>query len=88
MRGIKVEFVLRLIGMAVFALAGWQASDLLAEMVPELYIGYVIKVALPLASAAFGLFITPWLTTRPFLWVRSKIRQLPAQQLVAAIIGL
>jgi len=85
---MRVEFVLRLIGMLIFALAGWQASDFLAERVPEPYIGYVIKLVLPLASAALGLFITPWLTTRPFSWVRSKIRQLPAQQLVAAIIGL
>ncbi len=85
---MKVEFVLRLIGMVVFALAGWQASDFLTERVPEPYVGHVIKLVLPLASAALGLFITPWLTTRPFLWVRGKIRQLPAQQLVAAIIGL
>ena len=85
---MRVEFVLRLIGALVFALAGWQASDFLAERVPESYIGYVIKVVLPLASAALGLFITPWLTTKPFFWVRSKIRQLPTHQLVAAIIGL
>jgi len=84
---MRVEFVLRLVGMLVFALAGWYASDFFAEAVPEPYI-YAIKVVLPLASAAFGLFITPWLTTKPFSWVRSKIRQLPAQQLVAAIIGL
>jgi uncharacterized protein YacL len=86
-KGMKVELVLRLIGMLVFALAGWYASDFFAEGVPEPYI-YAIKVVLPLASAALGLFITPWLTTRPFSWVRSKIRQLPAHQLVAAIIGL
>jgi len=74
--------------MALFALAGWQGGDFFTEIVPEPYFGYVIKVALPLAGAAFGLFITPWLTTRPFFWVRSKIRQLPTQQLIAAIIGL
>jgi len=75
--------------MLAFALAGWQASELLAERVPESHIiGYAIKIVLPLASAALGLFATPWLTTRPFSWVRSKIRQLPTQQLVAAIIGL
>lgn len=85
---MRIEFVLRLIGTLVFALAGWYASGLLAERSPEPYIGYVIKVVLPLACAAFGLFITPWLTTRPFFWVRSKIRQLPTHQLVAAIIGL
>jgi uncharacterized protein YacL len=86
-KGMRIELVLRLIGMLIFALAGWYASDLFAEGVPEPYI-YVIKVVLPLASAALGLFITPWLTTRPFSWVRGKIRQLPTQQLVAAIIGL
>jgi uncharacterized protein YacL len=85
---MRVELVLRLIGAVVFALAGWQASNLLAEIIPWPYVGYVLKVALPLAGAALGLFVTPWLTTRPFFWVRSKIRQLPAQQLVAAIIGL
>ena len=85
---MRVEVVLRLIGMVVFALAGWQASSFLTEMVPEPYIGYVIKVALPLAGAALGLFITPWLTTKPFFWVRGKIHHLPTQQLVAAIIGL
>ena len=85
---MRVEFALRLIGVVVFALAGWQVSDFWAKRVAEPYIGYVIRVALPLAGAAFGLFITPWLTTKPFFWVRSRIRQLPAQQLVAAIIGL
>ena len=85
---MRVELVLRLIGMLVFALAGWYVGDLFAEGVPEPYVGYAIRVVLPLASAALGLFLTPWLTTRPFSWVRSKIRQLPTQQLVAAIIGL
>jgi uncharacterized protein YacL len=85
---MRVELVLRLIGMLIFALAGWYVGDSFAEGAPELWIGYAIKVVLPLASAALGLFLTPWLTTRPFSWVRSKIRQLPTQQLVAAIIGL
>lgn len=85
---MKIELVLRLIGAGAFALAGWQASDLLAEIIPWPYVNYVIKLALPLVGAFLGLLVTPWLTTRPFWWMRSKIRQLPAQQLVAAIIGL
>ncbi len=85
---MRVELVIRLIGMLVFALAGWYAGDFFAQGMPELYIGYGIRIILPLASAALGLFLTPWLTTRPFSWVRGKIRQLPTQQLVAAIIGL
>jgi len=85
---MRADLVLRLIGILVFALVGWYVGDLLAEAVPETYIGYVIRVVLPLASAALGLFITPWLTIKPFSWVWGKIRQLPTHQLVAAIIGL
>ncbi len=85
---MKIELVFRLIGAVVFALAGWYASNLLVEMTPWPYVDYVAKIALPLGGAALGLLVTPWLTTRPFWSVRSKIRQLPAQQLVAAIIGL
>jgi len=85
---MKIELVLRLIGAGVFALAGWQASNLLVEASPWPYVDYVVKLALPLGGAFLGLLVTPWLTTRPFWWMRNKIRQLPAQQLVAAIIGL
>jgi uncharacterized protein YacL len=85
---MRVELVLRLIGMLIFALAGWYLGDFFAQWVSEPYIGYVIRLVLLLASAALGLFLTPWLTTRPFSWVRGKIRQLPTHQLVAAIIGL
>jgi uncharacterized protein YacL len=85
---MRVELVLRLIGMLIFALAGWYLGDFFAKGISEPYIGYAIRVVLLLVSAALGLFLTPWLTTRPFSWVRSKIRQLPTHQLVAAIIGL
>jgi uncharacterized protein YacL len=85
---MRIEFVIRLIGMLVFALGGWYMGDFFAEGVPEPYMGYALKAVLPLASAALGLFVTPWLTTKPFWWVRGKIRQLPAQQLMAAITGL
>jgi len=41
-----------------------------------------------LAGAALGLLITPWITIRPYLWTRKTIRQIPAQQLLSATIGL
>ncbi len=85
---MRAQFALRLIGMLIFALAGWYVGDYFTKEIPKPWIGYTIRVALPLVSAALGLFLTPWLTTRPFSWVRSKIHQLPTQQLVAAIIGL
>ena len=88
MKGMTIEVALRLAGMLVFAVAGWQASNFLVELSPWPYVDYATRVVVPLASITIGLLITPWLTTRPFSWVRRKIRQLPAHQLVAAIIGL
>jgi uncharacterized protein YacL len=85
---MSVELVLRLAGMLVFAVAGWQASEFLAERIPWPYVAYSIQVIVPIASTTLGLLLTPWLTTRPFSWIRRKIHQLPTQQLVAAIIGL
>jgi uncharacterized protein YacL len=45
-------------------------------------------IVLVLAGAALGLLVTPWITVRPWLWARKTIRQVPAQQLLAATIGL
>jgi uncharacterized protein YacL len=41
-----------------------------------------------LIGALTGLVLTPYITVRPFLAVRKRIRQAPAQQLLAAILGL
>jgi uncharacterized protein YacL len=43
---------------------------------------------LSLSGAALGMLLTPWVTTKPFRWIRNRIRQLPAQQLIAIMIGL
>jgi uncharacterized protein YacL len=81
---MSVEFVFRLIGMVAIAVASFRLG---------LYLGgswdNVRAIsALTLAGAALGLIITPWLTTRPFEWIRSRIRRMPASQLIAATIGL
>jgi uncharacterized protein YacL len=86
---MSFEFVLRLIGMVALAIGGWQLGAYLASRQgesPESYVRYVL--ILSLSGAALGLLLTPWATTKPFNWVRKRIRQLPAQQLVATIIGL
>ena len=41
----------------------------------------------PLAGVALGGLITPWITIKPIRFIRRKIRQLPAQELFAVIIG-
>jgi len=86
---MSIEFVLRLIGMVVMAIAGWQFGVYLAGRPggsAQEYVRYVL--ILSLSGAALGLLLTPWVTTRPFSWIRKRIRKLPAQQLLAIIIGL
>jgi uncharacterized protein YacL len=86
---MSIEFVLRLIGMVVFAVGGWQFGTFLASRLagsPDDSIRYVL--ILSLSGAALGLLLTPRFTTRPLNWVRGRIRQLPAQKLLAIIVGL
>ena len=82
---MSVEFVLRLIGMVVFAIIGWRIGEALSAQ-PDRDIRFIL--VLLLAGAALGLLITPWLTIRPYRWFRRQVRRVPAQQLVAATIGL
>ncbi len=81
---MSIEFLLRIVGMFVFALIGWRLGDALGGSGDALR--YIIVLAL--AGAALGLIITPWITIRPYIWARRTIRQVPAQQLLAATIGL
>ena len=82
-----LELVIRFLGMIVFGIAGWQLGGYLAgNAEPEYYLRYV--VVLMLAGVALGALIAPWLTIKPIQFIRRRIRQLPAQELVAIIIGL
>jgi uncharacterized protein YacL len=83
---MSFEFLLRILGMAVFAVGGWQVGVFLAGRTDTPYIRYVL--VLSLAGSALGLLITPSLVIKPFVWIRSKIHQVPAHQLFAGIIGL
>ena len=81
---MSVEFVFRLIGMVVMAVLCFRLG---------LYLGgdwtdVRVISALTLAGAALGLVITPWLTVRPYRWIRNRIQRMPASQLIAATIGL
>ncbi len=81
---VSIEFLLRLVGMVVFALIGFKIGDTLSAG-PDAW-RYIAVLAL--AGAALGLLVTPWITIRPYVWARKTIRQIPAQQLLAVTIGL
>ncbi len=86
---MSCEFVLRLIGMVVLAIGGWQFGTFLASRPggsPDHQVRYVL--ILSLSGAALGLLLTPWVTTRPINWIRRRIKQLPAQRLLAIFSGL
>ena len=81
---MSIEFVFRLIGMVVFAVIAFRLAVFLGGDWNDVR----VISALTLAGAALGLIITPWLTIRPFLWMRKRIQGMPASQLIAATIGL
>jgi uncharacterized protein YacL len=82
-----LELVARLLGMILLGIAGWQLGEYLAgSTAPEHHIRYI--VVLMLAGVALGGLLAPQLTVRPIKAIRRRIRQLPAQELFAIILGL
>ena len=80
------EFVFRLVGMLVFAVVGVLLGVNLGKstgQTPEL-----VGLMLGLVGALFGLILTPYLTTRPFRWVRRGLFGLSTRTLVAGLTGL
>lgn len=85
---MSFEFLLRLLGMVILAALGWAVGDQLAGTSPRTTDVVRGILMLALAGAALGLLITPYITIRPFEWVRRRLRQLPANQLLTGTIGL
>jgi len=83
---MNLEFIFRLVGMVVFAIIGAQSTDLFGLTIPSDRTRLLIS--LTLAGAAVGLIVAPYLTTRPVIAIRAKIKQMPASQLLAGVVGL
>ena len=84
---VSPEFIFRLMGMAALAVVGYQLGAFVAG--PERPTSANTTVfSLAFAGAALGLLLTPYLTVRPFLWIREELRRLPANVLVAGTVGL
>jgi uncharacterized protein YacL len=83
---VSADFISRIVGMLVLAIAGiFFGMFLAAELGGE---PYQYAAIFFLIGALAGLVVTPYLTVRPFVALRKRIRQAPAQQLLAGILGL
>ncbi len=83
---MSTEFISRIVGMILMAIGGAFLGTYVADQLggpPYQYAAIFLLV-----SALIGLVLTPYVTVRPFLALRKRIRQTPAQQLLATVLGL
>jgi uncharacterized protein YacL len=83
---MSLEFVFRLVGMVVFAVVGAQLASAL-QIFPNTNAAR-LTIALSLSFAALGLLVAPWLSIKPYNWIRYQIRRMPASRLLSAVFGL
>jgi len=83
---MSAEFISRIAGMILMATGGvFLGTHVAAQFGGE---PYQYAAVFLLVGALGGLVLTPYVTVRPFLALRKRIRQAPAQQLLAAALGL
>jgi uncharacterized protein YacL len=80
------EFILRLIGMFVFAIIGSYWGFEFGVRVDQNPIIYLTSIGL--VGALFGLIATPYFTTRPVRWLRSVLVRVSAEGLLTGLTGL
>jgi len=83
---MSVEFIFRLIGMAVLAVAGAYAGVEISRI--DGTIATITAPILSLTGALIGLILTPYVTTRPMRTLRSLLGRIAAETLFASLIGL
>jgi uncharacterized protein YacL len=83
---MSFEFIARLIGMVVFAIAGLSIGARLAYLANDP--AEIWALVMILVGALVGLILTPYITILPARKLRDRLNELPAQQLVAGTIGL
>jgi len=83
---MSFEFILRIVGMIVIAVAGGYWGYDLRRFNPEEALRYTLTFAL--VGALAGLVLTPYFTTRPARTLRSLLGRLSAESLFAGMTGL
>ncbi|RLC78145.1 MAG: PIN domain nuclease [Chloroflexi bacterium] len=84
---MSTEFISRIIGMVVGAVGGAFGGIYIADRVAASS-PYQYGVLFLLVGALVGLVLTPYITVWPFMALRRRIRQAPAQQILAVVFGL
>ncbi len=83
---MSADFSARIAGMVLFLVVGIFGGLHLAATLGES--PYRYAVIFMLLGALTGLVLTPYLTLWPFRALRRSVRKAPAQQLLAAVVGL
>ncbi|KAF0109061.1 MAG: hypothetical protein FD146_105 [Anaerolineaceae bacterium] len=83
---MSIDFVVRLIGMVIFAILGAYWGNSLGQYSSDQEVLYTLTIGL--VGALFGLVLTPLLTTRPMRALKSLLGQLSAEVLISALLGL
>jgi uncharacterized protein YacL len=83
---MSADFIVRIIGMAVFSILGGYVGNGLSLYNPSQQLFYMITFIL--VGALFGLVLTPYLTTRPIRALRTLLGSMAAETLFAALTGL
>ena len=86
---MSIEFILRIIGMIIMAIAGGYWGFAISHITPNDTAVVVRNTTLMvLVGALAGLILTPYLTTRPARALRSLLGRLAAETLFAGLTGL
>jgi uncharacterized protein YacL len=83
---MSIDFIVRLIGMVIFAVLGAYWGNSLGQYSSDQEILYTLTIGL--VGALFGLVLTPLLTTRPMRSLKSLMGRLSAEVLISVLLGL
>lgn len=83
---MSVELRLRLLGMLLGGVLGWQVAFISGNPLSPDFLQ--VLFGLSCTGAGIGLIVTPYLTIRPLRFARHRLKLIPAQDLIAGVVGL